>query len=391
LAAGTIANELSDVFHTAGESGLEKGTDRIAPSPDSAGKGNLDAPLPAPDIAPDNEPEPHQDEPKSAPVPIPESSETGGGGMYQMVKGDNPWDLVEEKHFEGKFEGMSPSERDHVIDSAMDRLRADEALRERIFPGYEWSRATDFTDMPIGQSVNLDAYEKLIDEELVRQGHGTDDFEEEEVEEPEEEKEIHQDTPKATPEAVPENVPEAREAEYRYALQANPETLDVQQNTANTEGIEQTAQNVGGLTNEEPSTNIEDRRTPEQVATQDSEYRSMMAVVHQRDELYRALGDQVQNAGFFNALFGAPQTSAHQYLADMKLSDVQELSKQRPEYIAAIANQQGVAPEALQNWMNYMQQLSNDIATRSPEMKFRAYVDVIAEELAKQNAQARNP
>lgn len=337
LAAGDLMGDAIDLSSTEGSNGKIDGTNgpdtEPRPTPEQGG-GRIDGT-------------------NAAPAPEGTIEKTN---MSKMVAGDNPWDLAEEKHFSEKFEDMTKTERDRVIDSAMDRLRADEALRARIFPGYD---GTTFTDMQIGQDVNLTAYEKLIDEQLAVRGHASETL-------------------------APLSETETKAAAIPEIESENPEPG---------EGVEE----EGDIfENERPSENIEDRRTPEQAAEQDQAFRNMNAetgvsvadIARERMSLYTTLHDAPKSGGIFSTLFGGSSVSAHEYLEDQPLNKVAELSAQRAEYIEMIAKQNNVDATALQNWANYMKQLAPDIANRPPEMTFGAYVDVVAEELAKHAKQA---
>lgn len=340
--AARIAGAAAGVFAAGGVAGgiageLDLGgkniDDRVLPSLESTPKGNFEIPVPGPESQP-------------IPAPMPDGGDGAleKAGMYQMVRNDNPWDLVEEKHFSEKFDGMTKTERDVVIDSAMDRLRADEAYRDKIFPGYN---GTSFTDMQIGQNVNLTAYEKLIDEELAIHGHGAETL-----------------SPLSSPELLPDDESIAGEP---------------------AEGSEEdeSITHIG-----EQQASIQPTAEVSQGAPQPEAGVSTVEITRERMNLYTTLGDQEKGGGIFASLFGGGRTTAHEFLANQSLADISKLSAQRPEYIEMIASQNSVDATALQNWANYMKQLAPDIANRSSDMTFSSYVDVVSEELAKHSKAA---
>jgi hypothetical protein len=267
---------------------------------------------------------------------------------YTMVAGDNPWDLAEEKHFASKFEGMSNTERDHILDTVLDSLGKDDAMRQQVFPGYE---SDDFTRMPIGQEVNLDLYEKLLDKEIER----------------------HEG-----------NVPR-------------------------------------GLMDEEPSVNIEDRRTPAEVAADDRTYRNLMNEAQNADAsvAFEGKGDsqvvlgesasenssglidvsteidnlvdpklvaEQREAIVISSLLSTPTNvrGAHDMLKEMTLGQIKtQFLNAPPAAWNAFAAQNNIDTASMTRWMEYLKQVSAADSSQVPTMKLDEYLDKVSEHIIK--------
>jgi hypothetical protein len=354
-------------------------------------------------------------------VPVPES--TPLHTEYKMVEGDNPWDLAEEKHFASKFEGMSNTERDHILDTVLDNLGKDAEMRQQVFPGYE---SNDFTRMPIGQEVNLDLYEKLIDKEIERHG-GNVPASPTTAPEPK----IETPAPEVKPEPKIEDRLEQEEKwqdrgiETRTAVADAPRGLMNEEPSVNIDDRRSPAQVAAdermyrdlmsnntsvadasyegprGLENEEPSTNVEDLRTPDgktdlglsesenslvDVSTEVDNLVDPKLVAEQRESIVRTLDGKRPETSFFSSLLSTTvnERGAHDVLKGMTLGQIKsELLSAPPQAWSTFAAQNNIEVSSMNRWMDYLKQVSNADTTQDPNMKLDAYLDKVSEHIIK--------
>jgi hypothetical protein len=206
----------------------------------------------------------------------------------------------------------------------MDRLREDEALKQRIFPGYS---GTTFTDMQIGQEVNLVEYEKLIDEQLTKYGF----------------------TPESTPDTVTEPVPEIEDAPAPTPSPAPEETPTVP----------------------EPEEEVEIReasfQTPQPERTIDPEI-----IKRETDELIK----EFDKLGFMS-FFSGKKPGYDGLLKNMTMGEVRDtLLSQRPE--VALSRHPDIDGESLAKWINGMNRWTKDVPLVDSEST-RTYLNRVAE------------
>jgi hypothetical protein len=338
-----------------------------------------------------------------------------------MVAGDNPWDLAEEKHFASKFEGMSNTERDHILDTVLDNLGKDAEMRQQVFPGYE---SDDFTRMPIGQEVNLDLYEKLIDKEIARHG-GDVPATPAQTPEPK----VETPAPEAKPEPkieerlAPENEGQDRGIETRSAaadtqrgfMNEAPSTNIIDEHTPeqmaaqdrmyrdlmsnNTSVADASYEGPRGLENEEPSTNVEDLRTPDgktdlglsesenslvDVSTEVDNLVDPKLVAAQREAIVSALDGKRAEPGFLSSFLSTTVTErgAHDVLKEMTLGQIKsEFLNAPPAAWNAFAAQNNIDSASMNRWMEYLKQVSAADSSQVPTMKLDEYLDKVSEHI----------